>query len=147
MSGKIIGENVEFRIEVEDSPKSVLLVLDRKCDWCFVPWDDAVNLADVIEQVIADVKDDFTPTLHAITVREQAQIQLNYHKGLVAIMVEWTDRVRFTSLDALYLFSQALRKVAQDAMYELRGTKFVYDKQGLLRKIINFKAGTEQKVR
>jgi hypothetical protein len=137
MSEKILGEAVTFRIEVEENPKGVLLVFDRKCDYCVIPWQDAHRLADLMDQVIADVRAEFVPTLYGITMFEQAQIKLAHHKGLVALLVEWTDRIRFTSLDALYLVGQALRKEAQDSHLELRGVRFVYDKQGMIRKIIN----------
>jgi hypothetical protein len=148
MPAKILGESVEFKIEVEDSPKSVLLVLDRKCSVAAVPWEDAYRLAEVIEQVITDVRGDFRPTTYALTKREQAQVHFNHDKGLVFMFVEWTDRLRFASLDALYLVSQALKKTAQDAQYAVRGVHFEYVKgSNLLKAIHNVKRNTIQKVR
>jgi hypothetical protein len=147
VTAKILGESVEFRIEVEDSPRSVLLVLDRKCSIASVPWQDAYRLAEVIDQVIADVRDGFKPTDYATTVKEQGQVKLNHGKDLVHLFVEWTDRLRFTSLDALYLFEQALKKVAQDAQYEARGVHFRYGRSGMLTSVHNTKTDTVQKVR
>ncbi len=147
MAEKILGESVTFQLEVIDSPKSVLLVFDRKCDLAIVPWQDAFQLAETMEQVIADVRSEFTPTLFGITLREQQQVKLNHHKGLVAIVVEWTDRICFTSLDALFLVARALRKEAQDSQYELRGVHFQYDREGMLKKIGNTRTGITQIVR
>ncbi len=147
MPEKILGEAVIFRIEVQDAPKGILLVFDRKCDMAVVPWEDAHRLADLIDQVIADVRKEFSVTTYACTMLEQAQVKLNHYKGLVAILVEWTDRIRFTSLDALFLVGRALRKEAQDAHLEQRGVKFLYDRQGMISKIMNKNTGTTQEVR
>lgn len=147
MSEKILGENVTFKIEVEENPKGVLLVFDRKCDYCIVPWEDAVRLADLIDRVIGDVRKGFIPTSYVTTMEESCQIRLNHHQGLVAILVEWTDRIHFTSLDGLFLVSRALRKEAQDAHLEQRGVKFLYNRQGMIRKIFNKNTGLTQEVR
>lgn len=147
MPGKIVGENVQFRIEVEDSPKCVVLVLDRKCDWCIVPWEDAFTLAEAIERVIQDVKGEFLPSDQFTMEREQAQVKFNFDRGLVAILVEWTDRVKFTSLEALLLVARALRRTAQDAQLAARGVRLKYGRQGAIRELHDLKAGTVQKVR
>lgn len=145
---KVLGENVTFRIEVEDKPLGILLVLDRKCDVAFVPWEDAFRLSEVMTQVANDVKTEFVPCLDFIKIeQEQAQIRLNHHKGLVAICVEWTDRLRFTTLEAWGLVTIALRKCAQDAQLELDGVGFTYDNQGNIRKMHNHKLGTTTKIR
>lgn len=144
---KVLGESVEFRIEVEDSPKSVLLVFDRKSSTVSVPFEDAYRLADVIGEVIEAVRGDFKPTPLSTTRAEQGKVRLNHSKGLVHLFVEWTDRLRFTSLDALHLFKQALRQTAQDAMYALRGVHFQYHKNGALKSVVNTKLGYEQRVR
>jgi hypothetical protein len=142
---KVLGENVQFQIEVESD--AVLLVLDRKCDWCLMPWQDAFRLAQVMEQVIEDVRKDFTPTSFLITQQEQSQIRFAHHKGLVALLVTWTDRVRFTSLDAFYLVQKALMKTAQDAQLSCQGIHFEYDRQGLIRKLHNLHRDEVQFVR
>lgn len=143
----VLGQNVDFRIEVEDKPQSVLLVMDRKADTHVVTWESAFRLAEVMEQVINDLRGEFKPTSFFVTQQEQTQVKLNHHKGLVAILCDWTDRIRFTSLDAFFLVARALRKMAQDAYLELRGTKIEYNTEGLIKKIHNFKAGFTQEVR
>lgn len=147
MPDKVIGESVEFRIEVEDSPKSILLVLDRKCDWAIIPWQDAFRLSEVMDQVLDDVRREFRPTSWEVTLSEQSQIQLNHHKGLVALMVEWTDRIRFTSLDAFAMVKDAIRKTSQDAHLESRGLYFQYDMKGFIRKLYNRHTNMTQHVR
>ena len=147
MPEKILGESVTFRIEVEDSPKGVLLVFDRKCDYCIVPWQDAFRLAEVMEQVIKDVGKEFVPLSYDEVIEQSSQIRMNHHKGLVALLVEWTDRIRFTSLEAFKMVALALRKTAQDSSLELRGVHFKYDRQGMLKKIHNSRLGITQQVR
>lgn len=146
MSAKILGKNVTFKIEVEDYPKRILLVLDKKCEWAVVPWEDAFNLAKVMEQVI----DEVGPTWPMCGIdimmpyREQAQIKLNWSKGLVAIFVDSTDRVAFTTIEGFFLVMRGIQLAAQDAHLALRGTRLKYNKQGFLKEIHNVKAGFTQ---
>jgi hypothetical protein len=148
MSAKILGESVTFRIEVEDKPLGILLVLDRKCNFAMVSWQDAVRLADAMIQVTRDVQQHFTPTSHAKTMEEQAQVLLNHHKGLVAFMWDWTDRIWFTSLDAFYLVAMGIKRTAQDAyMDEEKELNIFYNKQGMISSLYNRKLGTTQEVR
>lgn len=146
MTAKLLGENVVFQIEVEQD--AVLLVFDRKCSSALVPWEDAYDLAVLMEKVVEDVRNDFKPTGIATTMREQRQVELNHGKGLVAIFVEWADRVRYTSLDAFYLTAQAIKKTAQDAQYAQRGVHFLYQSgTNLLSKIHNTRTDVTQYVR
>lgn len=148
MPSKILGENVRFTIEIEDKPKSILLVFDRKCDVAIVPYQDAYNLAAVMEQVITDVKAEFgDATDRDVVESEQAQIRLVHHNELVAIVVEWTDRLRFTTWEAFYLVLNALKKCAQDAQLSAKGVHIRYDRNGMISKIHNKRLGHTQNVR
>lgn len=147
MPEKLLGENVQFRIEVEDRPKSILLVFDKKCDWAIVPFQNAYELADLMLQVARDVKAEFARGDIFTIEREQAQVQLNFHKGLVALLVEHTDRLRFTTIEAFTLVAKALKKVAQDSQLSLRGVHLQYDRQGMIKKLFNTKLDTVQIVR
>lgn len=132
---KIIGENVTFSIEVE--PSSILIVFDKKCDHAIVPWQDAFNLSEVMTQVITDIGNDFPRTNdRTIILREQGQIRFNHYKGLVAFLVDWTDRIKFSSIEAFNIVRLAIRKTAQDSNLELRGVRFKYDKQGMIKKLM-----------
>jgi hypothetical protein len=149
MPGKILGENVTFQIEVQDRPKALLLVLDRKCDYCITHWEDAFNLAKTMEQVVKDVAKEFTAHRDfALISREQAQVRLSHHKGLVALVFDHTDRLTFTTLEAFLLVARALRKVAQDSHFEMdKGIKFQYDREGMISLIHNMRSGETQFVR
>lgn len=151
MSAKVIGENVMFQIRVEEAPSRIVLVLDRKCDYAIVPWQDAFQLAETMERIVQELKCDsgimFPECSQELIEREQAQIRLAHHKGLVAILVEWTDRLRFSSLTAFLLTARALRKTAQDSYLEDRGIRIRYDRTGLIRKIMNIQANTIQFIR
>ena len=145
MSNAVLGESVTFKIEVEDSPLSILLVFDRKCDYTFIPWQSAFDLAKTMDQVVKDVSKEFarmySVSVRETVVREQAQMKLNHYKDLVVLMVEWTDRLRFTSLEAFSLCSRALRHVGQDAyLAHKKGIHFLYAKDGMaIKQMVNAK--------
>lgn len=145
----ITGESVKFQIEVEDQPKkSILLVFDRKSEFVFVPWQDALNLVELMEKVVKDVQDEFSPIVDVEAFRiEHEQVRLNHHNGLVALIVEWTDRVRFTSLLAFKALISAMKIMIQDCQLEARGVHIQYNKEGLIEKIHNSRSGITQHVR
>lgn len=144
----MIGENVQFNIEVEDRPHSILLVFDRPCDHIFIPWESAFNLADLMDHVILDVQDEFSQLINVEEfAREQAQIKFNYADGLVALLTEWTDRIRFTSIYAFMTVAKALRITAQDCQLACKGVHVEYTKEGLIKRIHDSKSGTTQQVR
>ena len=110
------AENVGVTVEVEDD-RSILVVLDRFAEAILVPWQDAFALAEAIKGAVdfarraTDLID--TPTL----VREQAQISIGVHRGLVSlVLAERSDRVRYTWRSAEVL-AQALRIKAQDVQF------------------------------
>lgn len=141
----IIGENVKFNIHVDTN--KITLYFDKKCDHAIVPWQDAFNLAEVMGQVVTDVKKDFNRTLSRdVVIREQAQIKLAHDKGLVLLKVDWTDRIEFTSIEAFDLVARALKHCAQDCHLSERGIRFKY-KKGFISKIINTRNGVTQHVR
>lgn len=143
-----LGQKVNLTIEVEDSPSCVVIVFDRMSDMISIPWQNAYQIASAIDTVIKDARSHFVPTSIEVTYREQAQIRFNQTSGLVHILTEWTDRVRFTSLDALYLVSQTLKKYTQDAEYAEIGIHFEYIPGGrFLKAIHNTKTDTVQRVR
>lgn len=144
----IIGENVTFTIEVEDSPKAILLVFDRKCDHAIIPWQDAEELAKVMKQVIKDVKKEFPALEDSTTIlREQKQVRIAQKDGLVALKVDWTDRLKFTTVTAFTALQMALSVKAQDGRMAAKGVHFKYNKAGLLSSIFNSKSGSTQVVR
>jgi hypothetical protein len=136
-----------FSIEVEDRPLTILLVQDGRGDMVTVSWQDAVRLADVLDQVIADVGDQFIARPYRVTLDEQSQLRLTPHLGLVTIVTGWTDRVRFTSIDAVKLVTQALRKVAQDSSLQERGIIIEYNREGFIKRIHDLKTDATQVVR
>lgn len=147
-------QSIEFKIEIEDRPKRILIVFDRKMDCAMVPWQDAMRFADVMEDVMEDVVDEFMlcyPVIPAyITENEQAQIKFNYRLGLVAFVPsQWTDRIAFTSLEAFNIVRLALRQTAQDAhLFHDKGVRLIYtDKRKKHIKEVQDNSGHVQKVR
>lgn len=139
----IIGENVSFKIEVEDN--KILLVFDRRCNVACIPWQDAENLVTVMEQVINDFS--FRSNDRQTIVRESSQVKINHHAGLVYLFTEWTDRLEFTSTDSFFLVTRALKHVVDDARLANRGIIFQYNQDGTLKRIHNTKANITQEVR
>lgn len=141
------GENAQVRIEVEDGPPpSLLLVLDRRTDCFLTPWQDAFALAQTMELAAGDIRDYSQVHDHAAVVREQAQVRLGHKGPLVAIVFEWTDRVRFGWESAL-LVAAAIRKVAQDAhLEEEKAVHLVYNRRGHIKRLFNRKTGNTQHI-
>lgn len=148
MSGKLLGSKVDWKIEVEPG-KWLDLVFDRKSDFIIIPWQDAFALTDLMLQIVEDVGNEFPKYPdRSLVNREQSQILLNWDKDVVVLMVEWTDRVRFTTLEAFYLTAQAIRKLAQDSqLANEKGIRFEYNSAGMIRKLHNLKMDYIQKVR
>jgi hypothetical protein len=93
------------------------------------------------------VGDQFIARPYRVTLDEQSQLRLTPHLGLVTIVTGWTDRVRFTSIDAVKLVAQALRKVAQDSSLQERGIIIEYNREGFIKRIHDLKTDATQVVR
>lgn len=141
------AQNVIFRVEVEDSPLALVLVFDRKSDYVMIPWQDAMRLADTLDQVIVDVGSSFVRRPQRIVIDEQEQVRLGHHDGYVTLFTCWTDRIKFVSIEAVALVSQAIRKVAHTAQLEDRGIIIQYNREGLIKKIHDLRNGITQVVR
>ena len=142
---KAFGTKSDFRIEVEESPLRIVIVLDRKYDVVIVPSEDALRFAETMDQVYEDFKDKFTTSNVQEVIDQQDQIRMAIVQGGgVAMVVKWTDRITFTSLDAFYLVSKALRKCAQDSDLAIRGVHIKYNKQKMIKSIHNSKTGETQ---
>ena len=137
-------EKIAMRVEVEED--AVVLVLPRLLDDCPVPWQDAYQLGETLELAAADVP--VKPAvINPLAVQlESEQVRLNRHKNLVVLLFGHVDRVRL-SPEAARIVGRAIKRVAQDVEYALRDIHFVYDRRGLLRKLVNQKVGYTQHVR
>ena len=148
MTDTIVGQSVTFRIEVESSPPTVLLVFDRASDSVVLPWEEAFHLAEVMAEVARDVRSEFTGIVDPMLVmQQQAQVRMSYDRGLVMIVTPWTDRLRFSSLESWGMVALALRRMAQDAHWALRGVHFQYTRDGMIKRVHNSKNGVTQLVR
>jgi hypothetical protein len=116
-----------FRIEGEQD--HVVLVLPRRCDTWITSWQDADQLGLVLERAAME-----TPVRPLVDdpVRlnqESSQIRLNTHKGNVALIFDWTDRIKL-SPGAAILVARAIRVMAQDCRLAERGTHMDYKAKG-----------------
>jgi len=110
--------NVNVQIEVEHD-RSIMIVLGRPTDAILLRWQDAFHLADVLALAIADARNELDLIDPPTIVREQEQIRLGIHAGLVSLVFAHTDRVRYSWRSAELLL-QALRIKAQDLQYAER---------------------------
>jgi len=140
------GENCQVRIEVEGNPKSLLIVLDRRTDCLLVSWQDAQQLARTLDCAISDIKDDADLADPAREIRESSQVRLAHKGGLVALVFDWTDRIRL-GWRAAVLVRAALEKVAQDAhLEEEKAVHLVYNRRGEIKKLFNRRTGLTQHI-
>src|SRR6266542_219059 len=134
-------EKFDVRIEVEDD--AVLLVFPRKLDDCIVPWQQAMDIGEILELAADDVPIQSAVIDPIAWNIEQAQVKLTTYKiGFVAMFFEHADRLRF-SPEAAKLVGRAIRKVAQDAMFTEKGVFHEYVKKGplkgFLKRLVNRK--------
>ncbi len=110
--------NVHVNIEVE-ADREIVVVLDRQADCILIPWQDAYALADTVSLAVADARNELDLLDAPAIKREQNQIRLGIHGGLVALIFERTDRICYSWRSA-ELLEQALRIKAQDAQFAQR---------------------------
>lgn len=139
-----VVENIDIRVEVEED--AVVLVLPRRLHDFLAPWQDAFQLGDVLELAANDVP--ILNIIDPVAVRQQSsQIRLSKHKNLVVLLFDHTDRVRLCP-EAARIVGQAIKKMAQDVSYAVEhDVHFVYNRHGLLTKLVNQKLGYTQRVR
>lgn len=135
---------VQFKIECDKN--GALLVMDRKQDTVIMDWQSAKELGRGMLMAVPHLLKVVPPWDLAATLWEQGQIKLAANKGKVAMLTEWTDRIRYKSVEAFRLTAMALLKVAQDAELQARDVHIVYDEKGFIRQIHDLRAGTVQGV-
>jgi hypothetical protein len=110
--------NVKVNIEVSRD-RRICLYLDRSTDCVMLHWEPAYDLAHLMQTVIDDVKDETEPIDMAELIREQYQIRLNVHKGLICLVFDWGNRFYY-HWRSFQVFQQALRVKIQDVQFAER---------------------------
>jgi len=135
---------VQFKIECEGD--KVLLVMDKKQDQVIMDWQSAKALGDTIALAVAHLVKHMKPVDRSTSQWELQQVKLIGHKGRVAMLTPWTDRIKFTSLQAFALLGQGLQKIAHDMDLEEQDIHVVRDEAGFIQAISNKKTGITQRV-
>lgn len=134
-----------FKIECEKD--GVTLVFDKKADTFMMDWQSARDLADTMGQAVLHAARHMSPVDLSTTLWEQSQLRIAGHKGKVALLTPWTDRLKYVSLQAFMLAAQHVAAAAQHAELEERDIHLVYDEQGFVKHIHDLRAGTVKRAR
>lgn len=136
---------VQFKIECDD--KQILLVLDRAQEYVIMDWQSAQGLAQVMLKAFGHGARYLKPTDLTTTQWEKSQVKVVADKGKVAMLFDWSDRIKYTSLNAWLHVAQSLAKAAQDMeLQEKDGVHLTYDEAGFIKAINNFRQGLVRRV-
>lgn len=139
-----MSEGVEITVEMVDGP-ALVVAFDRKVDALLMPHQEAQQLADEFKRIAKEAKPYFKPSPRGTIIREQMQVQVKREGAKVAVLVDHTDRLTFTSLEAFSLLWRAVALFAQDARLYGDGVVMVYGADGL-SSIHDLKRDTVQKL-
>lgn len=135
---------VQFKIECERD--QAILVMDKRQDRVVMDWQSARSLGDTIAAAVVHLIPHMKPVDNTTIKWELSQIKIAGHKGKVALLTAWTDRVKFTSLRALTMVGHALISMSRDMEIEERDAKIGYDETAFHNRLNEMKAGMSQRV-
>lgn len=141
----MFSERLDVRVEVYDS--HVLLVFPKRIDDHMTPWQEAYILGEVMEMAASDIiNPGIINPLEVEIQKDQIKLQ-TYKDKYVVMLFEHTDRIQLCK-EACILVAREIKKKAQDLEYlNKKKIRFVYRKDGLLKRIINSRLGYTQEVR